>query len=397
MAWAAALVTTVVALICIAVEIPAPSKPHAALDPLAESGGILIVTVNALVAAAFAVLGALVVSRRPSNPIGWLLMLIGVSFVAIVASNEVYLRVYLVEGSAPVAAHVIMWVGNWAFLPAWVSAAVFLPLLFPTGSPPSTIWRMLAWFAAAMGLLAFLGTAFSAGSLDGAEAVVNPIGWDHAMVELAGLVGITGLLPAALAAIASLFMRYRRSFGIERQQLRWLAAAACLLPLGFVSSFVIGEYVWPVLLICLLVVAGAVATAMLRHRLYDIDVVINWTLVYSALTATLATCYIGVVLLFQLILRPWTERSDLTVAASTLIVAALFGPARRRIQRVVDRRFYRRRYDALRVVEAFSGRLRESLDLVALDADLRSVVRGTVQPTHVSIWLCPPRRPPGQP
>ena len=182
------------ALICIAVEIPAPSKPRAALDPLAESGGILLVTVNAMVAAAFAVLGALVVSRRPGNAIGWLLMLIGVSFVAISASNEVYLRVYLAEGSAPVAAHVIMWVGNWAFLPAFVSAFVFLPLLFPTGSPPSTIWRMLAWFAAAMGLLAFLGAAFSVGSYDGAEAVVNPIGWDHLMVELAGLVGLLGLL-----------------------------------------------------------------------------------------------------------------------------------------------------------------------------------------------------------
>jgi len=219
-AWAVALVTAVVAVFCIAVEIPAPSKPHAALDPLAESGGVLLITINALVAAAFAALGALVVSRRPGNAIGWLLLLIGVSFVAIVASNQVYLRVYLVQGSAPVAAHVIMWVGNWAFLPAFVSAAIFLPLLFPTGSPPSTIWTMLAWFAASMGVLAFLGTAFKFGSYDGAEAVVNPVGSDNAMVELASEVAVFGLVPAALAAIASLFLRYRRSSGIERQQLR---------------------------------------------------------------------------------------------------------------------------------------------------------------------------------
>jgi len=268
-----------------------------------------------------------------------------------------------------------------------MSAAVFLPLLFPTGSPPSTIWRMLAWFAAAMRLLAFLGTAFSVGSLDGAEAVVNPIGWDHAMVELAGLVGFLGLLPAALAAIASLFMRYRRSSGIERQQLRWLAAAACLLPLGLASSLVIGEYAWPVLLICLLVVAASVATAMLRHRLYDIDVVINRTLVYGALTLTLAASYLALVLALRLVLNPVTGESDLAVAGSTLAVAALFRPLRSRIQATVDRRFYRSRYDAARTLEAFSGRLRHSVNLEALDTDLRDVVNQTMQPKHLSLWL----------
>jgi hypothetical protein len=388
-AWTAAGLTFVAGIACMAVEVPAPASPQLPLDPEASSGGLLLVAVHCLVAAAFAALGGLVVSRRPRNAIGWLLVLIGVSFAAIAVSNQVYLRVFLDDGSASAPSLALMWVGNWAYLPAFVSAVVFVPLLFPTGRPPSRGWAALAWLAGLCGTLVFLGTAFSPGPLSGGPAAGNPVGTDLGVVAGVDTVGFVGLVPAALGAIASLVLRFRRSTGVERQQLLWLAAAASLLPFGFASALLIGDYAWPVMLLCLLVVAGAVAIAMLRYRLYDIDVVVNRTLVYFALTVTLASSYVGGVLLLQLLLRPLTESSDVAVAGSTLVVAALFGPARRAIQRLVDRRFYRRRYDARRTVADFTGRLRQQVDLEALGADLSAVVRDTVQPEHVSIWLRP--------
>ncbi|HYO39767.1 MAG TPA: hypothetical protein VER39_08930 [Nocardioidaceae bacterium] len=390
-AWLVAALTCLVALVCVAVEVPAPSHPRAPLDPEAGSGGLLLVAVHCLVAAAFAGLGALVVSRRPRNAVGWLLVLIGVSFAAIAVSNQVYLRSFLDDGSAPAVGLAVMWVGTWAYLPAFVSAIVFLPLLFPTGRPLSSRWAALAWFAVLCGTLTFLGDAFASGPLGGTPAVENPLGSDLHVLAMAGRIGSAGLFPAALAAIVSLVLRYRRSSGVERQQLLWLAAAASLLPLAFGSSLLVGDYAWPLMLLSLLVVAGGVAVAMLRYRLYDIDVVVNRTLVYFALTVTLAASYVGVVLFLQLVLRPLTESSDVAVAASTLVVAALFGPARRSIQRLVDRRFYRRRYDARRTVAEFTGRLRQQVDLETLGADLTAVVGETVQPEHVSIWLRPPQ------
>ena len=388
-AWALAALTCLGALICLAVEVPAPATPGSPLDPDASSGGLLLVTVHSVVSAAFAGLGALVVSRRTRNPIGWLLVLIGVSFAAIAVSNQIYLRVVLDEGSAPLLATLLLWIGAWAYLPAFVSSVVFLPLLFPTGRPPSARWAALVWCSLVCGVLAFVGAAFAPGPLAGSPVVDNPVGTGLDVVGVAGLVGSAGLFAAAPVAIASIVLRYRRSTGVERQQLRWLAAAASLLPFGFGSSILVGDLAWPVMLLCLLVVAAAISVAMLRYRLYDIDVVVNRTLVYSALTITLASSYVAVVLLLQLVLHPWTESSDIAVAASTLVVAALFGPARGSIQGLVDRRFYRRRYDARRTVEDFAGRLSQQVDLEALATDLGTVVRDTVQPEHVSIWLRP--------
>ncbi len=392
-AWTAAAVTCLAALTCVAVEVPAPPRPESPLDPEAGSGGLLLVAVHCLVAAAFAALGALVVSRRPRNAVGWLLVLIGVSFAAIAVGNQVYLRAFLDDGSVAAWGLALLWVGGWAYLPAFVSAMVFLPLLFPTGRPPSARWAALVWFAVLCGMLTVVGDAFAPGPLAGSPAAENPLGSDLDAVALAGAAGSAGLFPTALAALASLVLRYRRSTGVERQQLQWLAAAASLLPLGFASSLLIGDFAWLVMLVCALVVAGAIAVAMLRYRLYDIDVVVNRTLVYSALTVTLAASYVGVVLLLQLLLRPLTESSDVAVAGSTLVVAALFGPARRAIQRLVDRRFYRRRYDAQRTVAEFAGRLRQQVDLESLAADLSGVVRETVQPEHVSLRLRPAPTP----
>jgi hypothetical protein len=183
-------------------------------------------------------------------------------------------------------------------------------------------------------------------------------------------------------------VRYRRSRGIERLQLRWVATAACLLLLSFIAngalSAWLGDAGWYFMLFGLLAIAAAVAIAMLRYRLYDIDVVINRTLVYGAVTATLAGAYVGSVLLLQLVLSPG---SDLAIAGSTLAVAALFRPARGRIQGAVDRRFYRRKYDAQRTLESFAGRMRNQVALDAIAVELRTAAAETMRPTHVSLWV----------
>ena len=385
--WTVSAVATALALGSIGLEIVGPSDLSATADPEASAGGLVLVGVQAVVAAAFTVLGAIVVSRQPRNPIGWLLELIGLSFATIGIGNEVYLRVILPGGDVPGLAAYVIWAGNWAWLPAFVPAFTFLPLLFPTGRPLSPRWRPLVWMAALGVTVSIVAGALRSGPLDGAPAVDNPFGIDHPAVALAGSAGFGLLVPVGLASIAGLVVRFRRSTGVERQQLKWVAAAAASLPLAFAAGALIGDAAWPLMLVALLVVAAAMAVAVLRYRLYDVDVVINRALVYSALTATLALAYVGSVLVLQFVLRPVTQESELAVAGSTLAVAALFRPARSRIGAWVDQRFYRSRYDAARTLEVFGVRLREQLDLEALSADLRVVVRQTVQPAHVSIWL----------
>jgi len=275
------------------------------------------------------------------------------------------------------------------------AALVFFPLLFPTGVPPTPRWRVVARIGAAGAVAMMVGLAFSPGRLEDVP-LSNPLGLDGPAGSAASVVGGLGfmlMVASTLAAIASAVVRFRRSEGVERQQLKWVtAAAALLIPLLVVPGDVYGstDFGYAALMFGFLVIAVAVAVAMLRHRLYDIDVVINRTLVYGVLTALLASTYLGLVLVFQLVLSPLTEESDLAIAASTLAVAALFRPARRRIQELVDRRFYRRRYDAQRTLASFSGRLRDEVALDSLSAELRGVVADTMQPAHLSLWLRAP-------
>jgi hypothetical protein len=344
---------------------------------------------------AFALVGGFVASHLPRNPIGWVLSGVPAALTAILLGEAVYFHAARVQGHAPGAgAELGLWIANSMWIPAVLLVLVALPLLFPTGRPPTPRWRIVGWGAVAGGVLLYAGTAFLPGPLENYGWVDNPfaVKW---MPDFVSWVGFALWWTTSIAAVVSIVVRFRRSRGTEREQLKWFTAAASLLVVAFVVSFslssVIGENTgWGLIAAGLLGVALAVAVAILRHRLYDIDVVINRALVYGGLTATLGATYLALVLLIGLAVG----RSGFAVAVSTLAVAALFGPARARIQGAVDRRFYRRKYDAQRTLEAFAARLRDEVALDALDSELRGVVTSTMQPAHVSLWLRAPAQLP---
>ena len=342
----------------------------------------------------FATTGSLVAARVPSNPAGWLMILAALSFTLGGLCDEVYRAVHD-SGPASLATFTA-WVTTWIWLAGLAPAATFLLLLFPDGRLPSRRWRPVAWLSAlSMGALV-VGLASTPGTIEGTD-VANPVGIPapRAIQVLAGaslaLLGVCILL-----CCASLVVRYRNAGHEQRQQLKWLAWAVPIVVAFLVASAVVQsgnpsdqavDLGNALSAVGLMAVPVAIACAILRSRLYDIDVVINRTLVYATLTATLAVVYLASVLLLRLALEPLTGKSDLAVAASTLAVAALFRPLRTRIQTVVDRRFYRRRYDATLTLQSFTGRLRQEVDLETVSSELSSVVRDTMHPAHVTLWL----------
>jgi hypothetical protein len=354
---------------------------------------------------AFSIVGALVASRQPRNAVGWICLTVGVGIPVTIAASE-YAR-YAIEtnpGSLP-AGELVASLASWDWL-VWVGLLViYLPFFFPNGHLPSRRWRLVAWAGGVGIVLVGVSAALLPGPIYEFPDVRNPLGLEGAKGELDAIsaVGFALFVLCVPASASSMVVRFRRAGGAERVQIKWFALAAALLAAMFVPVAVASslspsydETAQGVLiaqdLLTLAFAAPAVATgiAILRYRLYDIDVVINRTLVYGALTATLAAAYLASVLLLQLGLRPLTESSNLAIGGSTLAVAALFRPARARIQGTVDRRFYRRKYDAQHTLEAFSARLRDQVDLGALNSELRAVVRETLQPAHVSLWLRAP-------
>jgi hypothetical protein len=341
----------------------------------------------------FAVVGALVASRQPRNAIGWTLMAVAIVFTL---SNGVEAYVTTSDDPAPVAMWLDDWVGD-----VWIAlVGVWIPLLFPDGRLPSRRWRSVAWFGTAAFTIGVLAKALGDRTLDtSAPGIVpNPYALPGAAGDLIASVVAPAQIayaPAVVGAMAGLVVRLRRSHGVERQQLKWFAYVAALMLCALLLAALslvdpellddnIGTAGWVAFLgLVVFGLPAAIGAAILRHRLYDVDVVINRTLVYGALTATLAVTYLGLVLLLGLTIG----QSDVAIAVSTLAVAALFRPARARVQATVDRRFYRRRYDAAQTLEAFGVRLREELDLDALRGEIATVVGETVQPAHVSVWL----------
>ncbi|MDP8968495.1 MAG: hypothetical protein M3N04_07840 [Actinomycetota bacterium] len=347
----------------------------------------------AAVQLSMASVGAFVASRLPGNRVGWLLVAIGLG-LGLRQAIGAYGELGNTTPSGPLPADdVAAWLGDWPFLPIVVGGVVFLLHLFPDGRFISRRWTLVALASGAVIAVISVADALKPGRLDSVESVENPVGASGALADLVGAVntisGPLALLVFGLAAVG-MGVRVRRAAGVERQQIKWVAFVLALVIAFLALSVGPDPLSWISLLLALIALASlpvAAGVAILRYRLYDIDVVINRALVYGALTATLAAAYLGSVLLLQLVLSGITGDSSLAVAGSTLAVAGLFRPARSRIQHAVDRRFYRRKYDAARTLEAFAARLRDEVDLDALGAELRAVVAQTMQPAHVSLWL----------
>ena len=294
-------------------------------------------------------------------------------------------------------------INNWLWVPSVGLLATYVFLLFPDGRLPSRRWRPLAWLSGVVIVAVSIGVMLSPGPLDMPRGIRNPFGLEAA--PWAAVVAYAVLPLCMLASAVSLVLRYRRSKGDERQQIKWIAFAASLVALTYliamVASFIHPSEAWTTagsvwwlnlltIVVLLSFVTIAVGIAVLKYRLYEIDLIINRALVYGSLSATLIALYAGGVVGLQYVLRALTgQDSTLAVVASTLAIAALFNPLRSRFQELVDRRFYRRKYDAAQTLEAFTARLREETDLDALSAEMTSVVRGTMQPAHVSLWLRP--------
>jgi hypothetical protein len=345
-----------------------------------------------------ATVGAIVASRRPENPVGWLLCLSGVAVGTSSFASQYAIHALLARPGSLPAGEALAWIAAWQ-LPVMIGLQVSYLLLFPTGRLPSRRWRWTAWLVVAFVLAGVVLSAFSPGAYLGSLGPIrNPL----------GIEGLTGAYKALLyagapllfgAAVLSLFVRLRRAEGLERQQLKWFAYAAAMFALGIVLIVIplaIDTPSWFVRAATAVFTAAgttvpvAIGIAILRYRLYDIDRIINRTLVYGSLTALLAVVYLGGVISSQYAFRTLTgQGSQLAIVASTLAIAALFNPLRKRIQAFVDRRFYRSRYDAARTLEAFSARLRDETDLEALNDDLVGVVAETMQPAHASLWLRP--------
>jgi hypothetical protein len=366
------------------------------------------------IALGYSVIGAIVASRLPRHPIGWICCAIGFTGAVEHFSGEYAVYAMLARPEALVGGKAMLWIQNWFWILIF-GLIVFLLLLFPNGRLPSNRWRPFAWLSAAVTLL---GATLAAISPDVGLDVLGSSDNRHIYTSLPNPLGIEGLpnlfrpvqmLVLALGPVAatSVVVGRRKARGVERQQIKWLLYAGAIFFVGiFLKNTIfslLGGVPWGMWVGNLLVAVGglggpiAIGIAILRYRLYEIDLIINRTLVYGSLTAMLVALYFGGIVVLQRVFVILTgQQSTLAVVASTLAIAALFVPLRRRVQGFVDRRFYRRKYDARKTLEAFSTKLKNETDLESLNNDLVGVVRETMQPAHVSLWLRPETAPKGE-
>ena len=347
----------------------------------------------------FPIVGSLIIWKLPRHNMGWILCGIGASIAVAAACGEYATFAIVARGGRPPAGEIAAWVASWLGV---VTAALVLQLLiyFPRGAPRNRLWRRVSRFVFVVAAVIAALYAVRPGRLDAAPTVANPLGITGARPLLDAVLPFlaNALALVLLAAVVDKFLQFKNAGGEERQQLKWFALAGCAFPALFAVSLVIeGLFgrnrfsdIDPVVLAFFLGfngLAAGVGVAVFKYRLFDVGAIVNRTLVYGGLTAVLAASYVGLVFMFQLGLARVTAESDLAIAASTLAVAALFRPARSRVQAFIDRRFYRRKFDAQRTLEEFSVRLRDEVDLGSLSAQLATVVSDTMQPAHISLWL----------
>ena len=388
-AWGACVALTIAECVLVALNFGTPGLNNVgALDTILN----ILFSIAFL---AFPTVGALVASRYPRNAIGWIFLAVGLTLTVSFVANEYGIRALIGDPGSLPGGEVIAWLSTWLILPGLILATTFLLLLFPNGTLPSRRWRPVAWLIVSSVAALTVAIATTPGPLSEAPftSIENPFGLEghRAMLHVLTSILFPVVLTSCVAAAAALLLRFRRARGEERAQLKWIAFAGALLVPSFIATGVLHEpavtvaqVVTLVLVTCLPVAAGI---AILKYRLYEIDRVISKTLVYGALTVVLGAAYVGLVLAGQTLFSSFAGGSNLAIAVSTLVVAALFLPMRSRVQRLVDRRFNRRRYDAQRTLETFGARLREQIDLGTLEHDLQGVVTDTMQPAHTSVWL----------
>jgi hypothetical protein len=393
LAWsmcAVSLASTALAILLLALNLSYPN-PH--VFDLWVQGIVIPVTCSTV--------GVIIASRRPRHPIGWLFCAVGL----LTGVNHLYaeyaIYALLTQPESLPGGRAAAWVAAWPWMPA-NALLVFVALLFPDGRLPSRWWLPFAWLNVVVAVVGIVAVAFLAGPIPALDPIKNPLGLDGARNVLGPVATISGALERGILgiiAVGSLCLRLRSARGEEREQIKWFAYAASVVVIGAILTYVVPEatntrWVGQVGLALLAVgfvgVPIAIGIAILKYRLYDINLIINRTLVYGSLTAMLVGVYVGTIVMLQGLLRALTgQESQLPIVASTLTVAALLNPLRRRLQGFIDRRFYRRKYDARKTLEALSAKLRDETDLDALSDDLVEVVRETMQPAHVSLWLRP--------
>ncbi|MGI8521045.1 MAG: hypothetical protein ACR2MC_10685 [Actinomycetota bacterium] len=356
----------------------------------------------ALLGITVSVLGALIASRSPDNAVGWLFSVIGLGLAASIFAQDYAIRALVAAPGSLPAGELFAWLGSW--LPAAGGLVSLLMLLFPDGRLPSRRWRPVAWLAVADVAALTIATAVATAP-PGREDLSGFNGPSGAQTGPAIAVLAASLLVAMFVAVVlagAMIVRLKRARGRERQQLKWfvysatllvftvigmsLVAPAVFLALGF-DSVTLDSHMITVVLFAFGGIPIAAGVAILKHHLYDVDVIINRTLVYGALSATLGLAYYATIVLLQTAVSDQFADSQMVVAGSTLAVAVLFRPLRSRIQEQVDRRFNRRKYDAEKILEGFSSKLREEVDLDRLSRYLMEAVEETMEPRHVSLWL----------
>ena len=403
-AWTTFAVTT--ALLVTALVFEWLTRGVSGSNGFGESGAGFIFTVAfALLFWTFPVASTVIATRRPDNPIGWLLLAVGLAWSLLSASSAYGDYTLKLHPGALPAGEAVAWIGQWVWAPPVAITGVFLLLIYPRGHLLGPRWR---WVAYVCGLA--VAACVACGALK--PGPMSDSGFPHhqnpfavqALDPVLNVIQYTVILIplATIAAVASLVIRFRRADPVERLQIKWLAAAGGLAGLLYAATLMLSALLVPRgdpspawlndlmagWFVSLALIPVSIGVAVLRYRLFEIDVIIRRTLIYAGLVAILALIYVGGVALIGALLRGLTGSSGtLAVTISTLAVAAAFQPLRRIIQRAVDRRFYRSEYDAQAAVDGFSERLREQIDLDALCEELRSVVDGTVQPTHTSVWL----------